>query len=93
MRGKQIRMQHVREVLRLKAAGSSNRQISTLRRSRSFVDWNKIGSLAKTIDGLRASIAGPLAAAAPPQQRRSAVPTFLRWASQPSIALMTRPGA
>ncbi len=66
MRGKQIRMQHVREVLRLKAAGSSNRQISTLRRSRSFVDWNKIGSLAKTIDGLRTSIAGPLAAAAPP---------------------------
>lgn len=42
-----------------------DRQISALRRSRSFVDWNKIGDLAKTLDGLRASIAGPLAAADP----------------------------
>jgi hypothetical protein len=41
-----------------------DRQISILRRSRSFVDWNKTGDLAKTLDGLRASIAGPLAAGA-----------------------------
>jgi len=39
--------------------------IPILRRSRSFVDWNKTGDLAKTLDGLRASIAGPLAAANP----------------------------
>ena len=42
-----------------------DRQISTLRRSRSFVDWNKIGDLAKNLDVLRASIAGPLTAASP----------------------------
>lgn len=42
-----------------------DRQISILRRSRSFVDWNKTGELAKTLDGLLASIAGPLAAADP----------------------------
>lgn len=42
-----------------------DRQIAALRRSRSFVDWNKIGDLAKSLDGMRASIAGPLAAADP----------------------------
>jgi len=42
-----------------------DRQISNLRRSRSFVDWNRTGDLVKTLDGLRASIVGPLAAADP----------------------------
>ena len=40
-----------------------DRQIANLRRSRSFVDWNKIGELARTLDALRVSIAGPLTTA------------------------------
>jgi hypothetical protein len=37
-----------------------DRQIQALRRARAFVDWRKIGDLAKTLDGLRASIASGL---------------------------------
>jgi hypothetical protein len=42
-----------------------DRQISNLRRSRSFVDWNKTCEPANTLDAWRASIAGPLAATGP----------------------------
>jgi hypothetical protein len=37
-----------------------DKQIASLKRARSFVDWRKIRELAKTLDALRASISGPL---------------------------------
>jgi hypothetical protein len=40
-------------------------QIRSLRRAKSFVDWRKAADLVKTLDSLRASIIGELAAADP----------------------------
>ncbi len=37
-----------------------DKQIASLKRARGFVDWRKIRELAKTLEALRASIAGPL---------------------------------
>lgn len=42
-----------------------DRQIASLRRSQSFVDWRKMGDLVKSLDGLRSSIAGALTSADP----------------------------
>lgn len=41
------------------------KRLKTIRRSRGFVEWDKIGPLARELDQLRASIAGPLADALP----------------------------
>jgi hypothetical protein len=40
-----------------------DKQIASLRRSRGFIDWRKVRELEKTLDALRASIAGTLMAA------------------------------
>jgi hypothetical protein len=40
-----------------------DKQIASLARAKSFVDWQKIRDLVKTLDGLRAAIEGPLAEA------------------------------
>lgn len=40
-----------------------DKQIASLRRARGFMDWRKVRELEKTLDALRASIAGPMLAA------------------------------
>ncbi len=40
-------------------------RLRTIKRSRGFIDWDKVRSLARELDSLRETIAGPLAAADP----------------------------
>jgi hypothetical protein len=41
------------------------KRLRTIRRSRGFVEWDKVPPLARELDGLRETIAGPLAASDP----------------------------
>ncbi|MDE8652148.1 DUF6880 family protein [Novosphingobium album (ex Liu et al. 2023)] len=44
-----------------------DKRLKTIRRSRGFVEWDKVRPLAQELDQLRTSIAGPLAETAPSQ--------------------------
>ncbi|KAK0349257.1 hypothetical protein LTR94_033887, partial [Friedmanniomyces endolithicus] len=41
------------------------KRLKTIRRSRSFIEWDKVRPLAQDLDQLRAGIAGPLAETSP----------------------------
>lgn len=43
-----------------------DKRLKTIRRSRSFLDWDKVRPLARELDQLRESITGPLAQQSPP---------------------------
>jgi len=46
-------------------AAEVEKRLRTIRRSKGFVEWDKVRPLARELDALRATIAGPLAAASP----------------------------
>ena len=46
-------------------AAEVEKRLRTIGRSRGFIDWDKVRPLARELDGLRETIAGPLAAADP----------------------------
>ena len=46
-------------------ASEVEKRLRTLQRAKGFIDWDKVRPLARELDGLRETIAGPLAAANP----------------------------